>query len=90
MATSKGSSDALGDLAGRGQEALQRLTELPGGASALRAFNDLRQRVDDLGKRIRGVDELEERIAKLEREVTALKRAQKPAPKARARKAASS
>ena len=83
------SGDALGDLASRGQDALNRLTELPGGTKALQAFNDLRARVDDLGKRMRGVDVLEERIAKLEREVAALKRSQKTPAKAPSRKAAS-
>lgn len=84
----RGASDALGELASRGQETLQRLTELPGSGVALRAFNDLRTRVDDLGRRVRGVDALEERLAKLEKDVAALKRAQKPAPKAPARKSA--
>lgn len=85
----KKSNDALGDLASRGQDALHRLTDLPGGTKALQAFNDLRARVDELGKRVRGVDALEERIAKLEREVAALKRSQKAPAKAPSRKAAS-
>ena len=66
MATTKKDRDLLSDLAGRGQEALQRLTELPGGTAAMKAFNDLKVRVDDLGKKVRGIDELEQRIAKLE------------------------
>ena len=36
-------------LADAGEEALQRLAELPGGQKALTAYNDLRTRVDDLG-----------------------------------------
>jgi hypothetical protein len=88
MATKeKSTQDVLGRLAGRGEEALNRLTELPGGNAAVRAFNDLRQRVDDLAKKVRGIDELEKRITKLERELSALKRVQKPAPKAPERKA---
>jgi uncharacterized small protein (DUF1192 family) len=81
--------DVIGRLAGRGEDALQRLTELPGGNKAVRAFNDLRTRVDELSKKVRGVDALEQRVAKLEKELAALKRAQKPAPKAPSRKAAS-
>ena len=69
--------DVLGRLAARGDETLQRLSELPGGARALKAFNDLRTGVDELGKRVRGVEELEARLAKLEKEVAALKRARK-------------
>lgn len=78
MATTKKDNDLLSDLAGRGSEALQRLTELPGGTQAVKAFNDLKVRVDDLGKKVRGIDELEKRIAKLEKEIAALKRAKKP------------
>jgi outer membrane murein-binding lipoprotein Lpp len=82
----KRTSDAIAELASRGQDTLQRVADLPGGGAALKAFNDLRTRVDDLGKRVRGVDALEARIARLEKDVAALKRAQKPAPKAPARK----
>ena len=77
MATTKKDGDILTEFATRGQEALQRLSELPGGTTALRAFNDLKTRVDDLSKKMRGVDELEARIAKLEKEVATLKRAKK-------------
>jgi hypothetical protein len=78
--------DVVSRLADRGEEALQRLSELPGGKRALQAFNDLRTRVDDLSKKVRGIDDLERRVAKLERELSALKRASKPKPKTTARK----
>ena len=65
-------------LAERGEQTLARLAELPGGAKALGAMNDLRARVDELGKKVRGIDELEQRVAKLEKELAAMKRAQKP------------
>jgi hypothetical protein len=78
--------DVVSRLADRGEEALQRLSELPGGKRALQAFNDLRTRVDDLSKKVRGIDDLERRVAKVEREVAALKRASKPKPKTSARK----
>lgn len=90
MTAKKTSGDALGELASRGQETLHRIADLPGGHAALKAFNDLRIRVDDLGKRVRGIDALEARVAKLEKEVAALRRAQKPtAQKAPSRKSAS-
>jgi hypothetical protein len=69
--------DVIGRLAARGDEALQRLSGLPGGTLALKTFNDLRTRVDELGKRVRGVEALEARIATLEKDVAALKRARK-------------
>lgn len=90
MATKKQTTDedVIGRLAGRGEQALHRLADLPGGNRVLSAYNDLRARVDDLSKRMRGVDQLEERVARLEKEMAALRRAQKPpAQKAPARKA---
>ena len=70
--------DVIARLADRGEDALQRLAELPGGKRALQAFNDLRGRVDELSKKVRGIDALEARVAKLEKELAALKRAAKP------------
>ena len=71
--------DVITRLAGKGEEAIRRIVDLPGGQRALEAFNDLKLRVDDLSKKVRGVDELEQRVAKLEKDLAALKRAQKPA-----------
>ena len=69
--------DVISRLAARGDEALQRLSGLPGGTLALKTFNDLRARVDELGRRVRGIEELEARVASLEKEVASLKRARK-------------
>ena len=69
--------DVITRLAGKGEEAIRRIVDLPGGQRALEAFNDLKLRVDDLSKKVRGVDELESRVAKLERDLAALKRVQK-------------
>ena len=80
MATTKDTDeDVFARLAGKGEQAMQRLSELPGGSRALRAFNDLKNRVDELSRKVRGIDALEQRVAKLEKDVAALKRAQKPA-----------
>ena len=80
--------DVIARLASKGEQAVQRLADLPGGTRALQAFNDLKARVDDLSKKVRGIDELEQRVAKLEKEFAALKRSQKPAsPNAPTRKA---
>ena len=77
-------------LAARGEQTIARLADLPGGAKALGAVNDLRTRVDELGKRVRGIDEIEKRVAKLEQEIATLKRAPKPkaSPTAATRKTA--
>ena len=81
--------DFVTRLADAGEEALQRLAELPGGQKALTTMNDLRARVDDLGKKVRGIDALEERVSKLEKEVAALKKAKPPARRQTPRKPAS-
>jgi hypothetical protein len=80
--------DLVTRLADAGEEALQRLSELPGGQKALTAYNDLRNRVDDLGKKVRGIDALEARVAKLEKELAALKKTKSPARRQAPRKPA--
>jgi hypothetical protein len=85
----KAEKDLVTRLADAGEEALQRLADLPGGQKAVTAFNDLRTRVDDLSKKVRGIDELETRVAKLEKELAALKKAQAPARRQAPRKPAS-
>jgi uncharacterized protein YceH (UPF0502 family) len=72
--TGGGDKDFVTRLADAGEDALQRFAELPGGQRALTAFNDLRTRVDDLGKKVRGIDALEARVVKLEKQVAELKR----------------
>lgn len=67
--------DFVTRLADAGEEALHRLTELPGGQRAMNAMNDLRARVDDLARKVRGVEALEDRVSRLEKEVASLKRA---------------
>ena len=83
-----GEKDLMTRLADAGEEALQRLSELPGGQRALTAVNDLRARVDDLTKKVRGIDALEARVAKLEKELAALKKAKTPARRSTPRKPA--
>jgi len=75
--------DVIARLADRGETALHRLTELPGGTKMLHAFNGLKERVDELSKKMRGVDALEKRVAKLEKQVAAMQRASKPKPAAK-------
>ncbi|RDI74692.1 hypothetical protein Gocc_1581 [Gaiella occulta] len=81
--------DVIARLASRGEQTIAKLADLPGGSKALKAVNDLRARVDELGRKVRGVDALERRVAKLEKELAALKRAQKPAAPRAPRKPAS-
>jgi uncharacterized protein YceH (UPF0502 family) len=80
--------DFVTRLADKGEEALHRLADLPGGQKAMGAVNDLRTRVDELAKKVRGIDALEARIVKLEKEVAALKKAKAPTRRSAPRKPA--
>lgn len=75
----KAEKDFVTRLADAGEDALQRFADLPGGQKALTAVHELRTRVDDLGKKVRGIDALEARLAKLEKDVATLKKANAPA-----------
>ena len=75
-------ADLVTRLKGAGEDALQKIGDVPGGKKALEAVNGFRDLVDDLQKRMKRVDELEKRVAALE------KAAKKAAP--RKRKTASS
>ncbi len=80
--------DMISRLAGTGEEALQRIGDLPGGARLVEAANALRDRVDELTRRVRSLDPLERRVAELERRLDELasaggttgRRARKPRP----------
>jgi uncharacterized membrane protein YccC len=65
-------TDLLGRLADLSEEAIQRLGDAPGADRALGALNAMRDRVDELQKRVRGLEDLERRLAALERKVDKL------------------
>jgi hypothetical protein len=77
--------DFLGMLADRGEEVVGKLAELPSAQRLLDTANSLRERTDELQKRVRGIDALERRVAAIEKKVDQLSRAQakpkRPAPK---------
>ena len=60
-------TDLLGKLSDLSEDAMQRLSDVPGGERLVGAINATRERVDELQKRVRGMDELEKRLAALER-----------------------
>jgi len=70
----------LGDL---GEEALHKLPDLPGGNKLMEMMNQSRTRLDDVQKRLRGLDVLEQRVDQLERRLAKLEKpaAKKPAAK---------
>ena len=78
--------DLLSRLADAGEEAIQRLAKAPGGENVLKALNTTRDRVDELQKKVRGIDALEKRVAALEKKVDALSKAPAAAKRPSARK----
>ena len=71
MATSE-PKDLLTRLADRGEEAIQRLADAPGADRLLGVAQSLRDRMDEMQRHVRGIDELERRVAELERRVDEL------------------
>jgi hypothetical protein len=59
-------------LADIGEEAIQRIGNAPGGDKLLAAMANMRDRVDDLQKRVRGLEDLDKRVVALERRVDKL------------------
>jgi hypothetical protein len=59
-------------LADAGEDAIQRIGSAPGGDKLLGALGSLREGVDDLQKRMRGVEGLEKRLKALERRLDKL------------------
>jgi uncharacterized protein involved in exopolysaccharide biosynthesis len=81
--------DILSRFADFGEEALQKLPGVPGGNRLLDVVNQSKTRLDDVQKRLRGLDVLEQRVDDLERRLAALEQpaskrktaAKKPAAK---------
>ena len=74
--------DILSRVQDFGEEALQKLADVPGGSKLVDMANQSRARLDEVQKRLRGldvlerrVDELEQRLAKLETGATTKKAA---------------
>jgi DNA repair ATPase RecN len=63
--------DFLSQFRELSSDALNRLSDVPGGSRLMDLVNDMRTRLDDVQKRLRGLDELEKRVAKLEQQVAA-------------------
>ena len=79
MATAR-RSDLLGRLADLSEDAIQRLTEVPGADRAVGALNALRERTDELQRRVRGLEGMEQRLAALERKVDKLSKSASTTP----------
>jgi len=66
--------DILSKLADRGEDVVGRISDIPAAQRLLDAGVQLKARVDDLQKKMRGLDALERRVAALEKKVDHLAR----------------
>lgn len=74
----------LSSLSSFSEDLLDKASKNPAATRFLQGANQLRERVDDLSRRVRGLDVLEQRVADLEARVAKLEKpARKPAPKAK-------
>jgi hypothetical protein len=64
--------DLFTRLADAGEEAIQRLAGTPGADRLVGVATNMRDQIDALSKRVRGMDDLERRVAKLERRLDEL------------------
>jgi uncharacterized protein YoxC len=66
--------DLLAMLADRGENVVGRISELPRAQKLLETANTLRDRADELQRKVRGLDALEARVKVLEKKVDQLSR----------------
>jgi hypothetical protein len=63
------SSKILNRLADAGEDAIQKFGDMPGVQRFLTTINTLPDRVDEMQKKLRGLEELERRLVRLEKRV---------------------
>lgn len=64
--------DILSRVADLGEEALHKLPSFPGGDKLMDVVNQSRTRLDEVQKRLRGLDVLEKRVDELEKRLRKL------------------
>jgi hypothetical protein len=64
--------DVVARLSDAGEDALQRIADLPGGKLMLKAVADARSGIDELAAKLRRIDPLERRVAALEKRLDSL------------------
>ena len=83
----KAQKDLLARIADAGEDALSRLASSGSADRVLGMFGSMKEQVDALSLKVRGIDQLEKRVEELEKKVEELSKASSPAP---ARKTSSS
>ena len=74
--------DLLTQFRDLGTDALNKLSDVPGGSKLVDFVHDTRNRLEEMQKKVRGIDALEQRVAKLEQQLAELEKkpaARKPA-----------
>ena len=66
------SQNILGRLADAGEEAISKVSEMPALHRLATTMTTLRERSDEMQKRLRGLDDVEKRLTALEKKVDAL------------------
>jgi hypothetical protein len=64
--------DLIAKLADRGEDVVGRISDFPAAQRVVEAATGLKERADELQRRLRGLDELEKRVAALEKKVDRL------------------
>jgi outer membrane murein-binding lipoprotein Lpp len=64
--------DLISKLADRGEDVVGKLSDFPAAQRLVEAAGGLRERVDEIQRRLRGLDALERRVAELEKKVDRL------------------
>jgi hypothetical protein len=64
--------DLISRLADRGEEMLSKFAETPGATRVLELLNSTRERLDDLQKRVIGLEALERRLDQVEQRLEGL------------------
>jgi len=78
--------DILSRFADLGEEAMQKLADVPGANRLLEVTNQSRQRIDEIQKRLRGLDVLERRVDELEARLAKLEQPKSSGSKSAASK----
>jgi predicted nuclease with TOPRIM domain len=64
-------NDILTRFTELGHEALNKLSDVPGGSKLVDMMNESKARLDEMQKKLRGLDALEKRVTKLEQQLAA-------------------
>jgi hypothetical protein len=88
MAERRNQKDLLGRLSDVGEEALSRVAGSPTASRVFDSVGGMRERLDDVQKKLRGLDALERRVEKLEQRVEELSKPKRSTSGARTQAAA--